>query len=101
MAFSMDELLAQMEADELEDKLSEQTKATPVEYGRLRGVAPQRVYYYLRTNKLGRQTCDCGRKVIDIDEADRLFKKGQYDANLRARTDDEDPVEAGDEDQEP
>jgi len=79
----MDELLEQMEADELEDRLDHQTLATPIDYGRMRGIVPQKVYYRIRTGILPTKTCPCGRRVVDIEEADKLFRKGNYDGNRR------------------
>jgi len=50
-------------------------KMTPRDYGKLRGVAPQLVYYHIRAGHLVPDTCDCGRKVIIVEEADELFRK--------------------------
>jgi hypothetical protein len=69
-----DELLAQMQREDLEGA----TKLTPVDYGKLRGIAPQLVYYHIRAKHITTMRCDCGRKVIDVDEADEHFKKGKY-----------------------
>jgi len=66
---NIDELLEQMERDERED----QRLMTPIDYGRLRGIRPQRVYYYIRTHRLVPETCDCGRKCIVKKDADELF----------------------------
>ncbi len=72
--FSTDELMAQMERDELEGA----TKLSPRDYGKLRGISPQLVYYHIRQGKLKKEMCLCGRSVIDIDAADQYFKKGEY-----------------------
>jgi hypothetical protein len=69
-----DELIAQMQMDELEGA----TKLSPRDYGKLRGIAPQLVYYHLREGHIKWTHCECGRKVIIIDEADAYFRKGQY-----------------------
>lgn len=69
-----DDLIRQMQADELEGA----TKLSPRDYGKLRGIAPQLVYYHLREGHLKWSHCECGRKVIIIDEADQYFKKGVY-----------------------
>lgn len=69
-----DELLAQMQREDLEGA----TKLTPVDYGKLRGIAPQLVYYHIRAKHITTERCNCGRKVIDVDEADEHFKKGKY-----------------------
>lgn len=65
-----DELIKQMELDELSDA----TKLTPRDYGKLRGHAPQLIYYYIRTGKLDVEKCLCGRKVIDVADADAFFE---------------------------
>lgn len=72
---NMDELIRQMELDEIADM----TKATPREYGKLRGIQPQLVYYHIREGHIKKEHCICGRAVIDIDQADTYFKKGKYD----------------------
>jgi hypothetical protein len=77
-----EELLAQMELDDLKDELSLQTKATPINYAKARGMRPQKVYAALRSGKLTYQHCDCGRRVVDIAEADEVF-------GLNKETDDE------------
>jgi hypothetical protein len=74
-----DELLAQIEADEAADRADVQTVMAPVDYARARGIKPQMVYYYLRTGKLTSSHCECGRRVIDIQEADDIFRKGRDD----------------------
>lgn len=73
-----DELIRQMELDELEDRAFEVTKIKPREYGMLRGIAPQLVYYHIRQGRIKKETCICGSSVIDIDSADEYFKKGKY-----------------------
>lgn len=65
-----DELLAQMERDELDGP----PKLSPVDYGKLRGIAPQLVYYHIRQKHITTEHCNCGRKVIDVKEADEYFK---------------------------
>ena len=77
-ALTTDELIRQMELDELEDQAHETSKLSPRDYGKLRGIAPQLVYYHIRTGKIDLEKCLCGRSVIDIDKADQHFKKGNY-----------------------
>lgn len=72
--FSTDELMTQMELDDLEGA----TKISPRDYGKLRGIAPQLVYYHIRQGHIDKEKCLCGRSVIDIDKADQHFKKGSY-----------------------
>jgi hypothetical protein len=66
--------MAQVERDELEGA----TKLSPRDYGKLRGISPQLVYYHIRQGKIKKETCLCGRSVIDVDAADQHFKKGEY-----------------------
>jgi hypothetical protein len=65
-----DELFELMQRDEEEDA----RYITPVNYGRLRGIAPQLIYYYIRTHKITYKRCDCGRKVIEKEEADEYLR---------------------------
>jgi hypothetical protein len=70
-----------MEEDELEDQAQTVTRMAINAYARLRGVAPQRVHYYIRNKRLQKYRCDCGRFVVDIAEADKVIgvKSGQTD----------------------
>lgn len=72
--YAMDELMAQMERDELEDA----TKLSPRDYGKLRGISPQLVYYHVRQGHIEKEVCLCGRSVVDIDACDKFFGKGVY-----------------------
>jgi predicted site-specific integrase-resolvase len=70
MSVNLDEVFEAMAKDEAEDaKL-----ITPVNYGRLRGIAPQLIYYYIRSGKIPWKYCDCGRKVIEKEEADEYLR---------------------------
>jgi hypothetical protein len=71
---NFDELFEQMQKDELEDA----TKLTPIEYARLRGIRPQAVYRALRHHKLEWDRCECNRRVVVVEKADRLFNKGPH-----------------------
>jgi hypothetical protein len=71
---NIDDLFAEIEADERADRLEQQTKATPIDYAKLRGIRPQMVYYHLRRGNLEWTACECGRRVIMIEEADKIFK---------------------------
>lgn len=64
-----DDLIAQMERDDLDGP----PKLSPVDYGRLRGIAPQLVYYHIKAKHITVSRCDCGRRVIDVKEADDYF----------------------------
>lgn len=72
---AIDDLFRQIEEDELADKIEATTHATPIEYARSRGMAPQKVYYALRNHpdRIRTEPCMCGRKVIDITAADIYF----------------------------
>lgn len=65
-----DELIAKMAQDELEDA----PLITPVNYAKVRPIAPQSIYYAIRTGKLAIKQCNCGRKCIDKDEADDYYR---------------------------
>lgn len=96
---SIDDFIKQVEQDELEDKAAVLKKMTPIEYARARGIAPQKVYYNIRNHKLNFGYCDCGRKVIDIEEADTLFKfkvEKEADENAHGEEDDLDEEATGD-----
>jgi len=69
------------------------TKLSPVEYGKLRNIAPQLVYYHLREEHIAWDRCECGRKVINIEEADKYLKKGPYSESSNEATSDK-PEEA-------
>lgn len=66
---NLDDVIRKMRQDEIEDA----PLITPVNYAKLRGMQPQLVYYRIRTGKLKTKTCNCGRKCIDIKEADVAF----------------------------
>jgi hypothetical protein len=66
----IDETIRQMMLDEAEDAPC----ITPVDYGRLRGIRPQLVYYHIRAGHIRAGKCNCGRKVIDKEEADGYFR---------------------------
>jgi hypothetical protein len=65
----------QIQEDELKDQAEIYGHLSPVEYARLVGIAPQRVYYYIRNKRISVHNCPgCGRKVIKIEEADVIFR---------------------------
>lgn len=72
----IDDVIAQMMKDEYED--AEQLK--PIQYAKLRGLYPQRVYKAIRDRKLEVISCLCGSKVINVDAADKVFKVGKHRA---------------------
>lgn len=63
---NIDEYIERMKLDDLEDS----PKMAPRDWARSRKVTPQLVYYWIRTKKIKAETCLCGRKVIDVVEAD-------------------------------
>jgi hypothetical protein len=71
----IDDLWKQIEEDEREDKIEATSHATPIEYAKSRGMAPQKVYYALRNHKdkLTTEQCQCGRRVLNIEAADIYF----------------------------
>jgi hypothetical protein len=75
MPDNLDDLRQQMEMDDLSDA----TKLSPREYGKLRGISPQLVYYHIRQNHIKQEHCICGRNVIDVQAADEYFKKGDFE----------------------
>ena len=70
----IDDAIKNMELDDLEGA----TKLPPIQYAKLRGIYPQKVYGALRNHKLQWSTCECGRKVVVVEEADEYFKLGRY-----------------------
>lgn len=70
----IDDTLRQIEEDELADA-AELGTMKPTQYAKLRGIWPQQVYSAIRNRKLKAQICGCGSKVINVEEADALFKR--------------------------
>lgn len=71
---NLDDLIEQMKKDDLEGA----TKLPPIQYAKLRGIYPQKVYAALRSRRLEWSTCECGRKVVVVDDADKFFRLGQW-----------------------
>ena len=65
-----DELLEQMRLDDMSD----QEFMTPVQYSKIRPIRPQQIYAWIRNETLSWKRCDCGRKVIRVEEADELLR---------------------------
>lgn len=61
-----------------EDERADATKLPVIEYAKLRGLYPQKVYAAIRARKLVQHWCECGRKVVLIEEADEYFKLGKW-----------------------
>jgi hypothetical protein len=86
MAGGIDDILKEMEKDDLEGA----TKLPPIQYGKLRGIYPQKVYAALRAGRLKWDRCECGRRVVNVEEADKLFKLGAYRADKSGQADSDD-----------
>jgi RecA-family ATPase len=65
-----DQLIARMEADELEGA----EKMSPRDWARMRSISPQLVYYHIRQGHIKMEKCNCGRNVIDVEAADTFWK---------------------------
>jgi hypothetical protein len=94
----IDDFIAQAEADELADAI----KLPPIQYAKLRGIYPQKVYSAIRAGKLEQRNCDCGRKIVVVEEADEYFKLGAWKqrANVSSTEEEEAPgsnLDTGDE----
>jgi hypothetical protein len=91
----IDDLFRQMQEDELDDKIELTTHATPIEYARSRGMAPQKVYYALRNHadELKTEQCKCGRRVLDITTADLYFGFKEKNDETAEGNEDDDPKE--------
>jgi hypothetical protein len=77
------------ELEDIADQAREVGKLTPREYAKLNGMAPQLVYYYIRTKKLELEYCLCGRRVLDVNTADKFFESRRQDKGIvRTEADD-------------
>lgn len=76
----IDDLIKQIEEDELADA-AELGTMKPTRYAKLRGLYPQQIYAAIRNNKLKSSICACGSKVINVEEADILFRVKNEDGS--------------------
>lgn len=76
MLHDSDDLARQIAADELADAEASGLM-TPIDYANSRGMHAQQVYRAIRNKKLEDQRCQCGRRVINVSEADTLFKRNR------------------------
>lgn len=60
---------------ELEDQAETVGYLTPREYAKLRKMAPQLVYYYIRNKAIEVEICQCGRKVINVAKTDVILEE--------------------------
>jgi hypothetical protein len=73
--------MRRIQQDEVEDRLELAQQGIVMmsvrEYTRARRISsPQLVYYYIRRGRIEEQSCPCcGRKVINIKQADEVFLK--------------------------
>lgn len=75
-----DDLQRAIEADELKDQLElaaqGKIKMSVREYAKARKLQPQLVYYYIRKGSIEQSPCgECGRKTINVEQADAIFVK--------------------------
>jgi hypothetical protein len=80
---NFDDLRRLIEEDELKDQAEVSKKMTPRDYARARGIKnAQSVYYHISRGHLKQVKCECGRWVIDVEEADLYygFKERDDDA---------------------
>jgi hypothetical protein len=71
---NFDDLKRLIEEDELKDRAEVTKKMPPRDYARARGIRnPQSVYYHIRAGHFKQVKCDCGRWVIDVEEADIFY----------------------------
>ena len=73
-AENIDAFFKMMKAADLEGA----PKMSPIDYAKLRGLYPQKVYAAIRAGRLAPTRCDCGRKVVVVEEADEYFKLGKW-----------------------
>lgn len=67
--------------------MEEPTKLPPIQYAKLRGLYPQKVYAAIRAGKVEAKPCDCGRKVVIVAEADKYFGVGVKDETGKTECD--------------
>jgi hypothetical protein len=67
---NIDDIMRDMEAFDREGA----EFMTPVQYAKIRPIQAPQVYGWIRTNKISWKRCDCGRKVINVQEVDDLMR---------------------------
>jgi hypothetical protein len=83
---NFDDLKRRIEEDELKDQAEVSRKMTPRDYARARGIKnAQSVYYHIKAKHFQQVKCECGRWVIDVEEADIYY--GFKKPNLEEETD--------------
>lgn len=74
---NLDELQKQIELDEIADG----EYATPIQFAKTKGIAPQRIYYLIRSGKLASERCKCGRLVVAIRAAEEALSQSSRTRN--------------------
>lgn len=79
----------EIELDEIQEQADIVGTLTPRDYAKLRGMKPQLVYYYLRTEVLEEERCACGRKVLSVKKSDEALaaQKNKRGGKLDTRSD--------------
>jgi len=69
---NFDELQKQIEADELADGIEagQLLLMSVADYAKARDMKPQLIHYYIRKGKIVPVLCECGRKCVEVKEAD-------------------------------
>jgi len=71
---NFDDLRRRIEEDELRDGLELSKLMPPRDYARARGIKnPQSVYYHISKGHFKQKKCQCGRWVIEVEEADIYY----------------------------
>ena len=71
MSGNFDDLQKRIAEDELQDGLELAEVMTVRDYARARKIPhAQSVYYHIRAGHIEQKKCQCGRWVIDVEEAD-------------------------------
>ena len=58
-------------------------KLTPREFATWMDTSPQMIYYYIRTGTLKLEYCNCGRKVLDVDQSTEALQARKKDRGKR------------------
>jgi hypothetical protein len=78
------------------DELGELEWMTPVAYAKVRPISSPQIYQMARNHKLADEEgellemCRCGRKVLNVNRADRLFASRRNDWPVKPEEDNED-----------
>lgn len=81
-----DELFKEFEAFENEGP----AYLSPCSYAKIRPVSGPQVYGWIRSGQLNSKYCECGRKVINVIEADDLLRQKGKLPNLKEEEEQDD-----------